>query len=590
MRKSLILLLTFVSIISASVQKMEYSINWELSNPFRFFQNKKDFEKIKTVYDVAVIEFKKGKYKNIGHALERELQKQEKFYKTNGWASKFAIDYNKTTCWNNKSKLYNNSECNDYINAKKYNIKLWLENIDPSLKCKWFYENKQLKQESCSKVYLDLDSSKMKHLIKVKIDSLNYKTSIKINKIKDLLIVGLGDSFASGEGNPDIPATVSGIKANKDVFFVESRYLPRKDTKNSYAKWLDRRCHRSFYSYQFKTALQLALKNPKQAITFISFSCTGATTNNIIDKNKSAKENLTNVEPNDFDDVSYLDLLENKNRLNKRRSIVAPQLELLIKTLKGKRKIDLLLLSTGGNDIGFSKYVMNILINNTIADLVTKTPNLKTAYEVKEILGKNYNRLNEEIKKRKLLKNNEVKRIVLTAYPNIVKDENAMLCKELKESTLEIPFGKSKGINRALKIQNTHEYLIEPLYKIQKNLTTILEWSFVDTHLPLYSTHGFCAKKQGDKYRIPSKKSKDDLWEPFSPSEYLKYNEKQRWVNVPLDSALKINLTKKTFLGDIDFGFTDESSGIMHPTAEGLAVTANENVELICKNKIIECK
>ena len=37
-------------------------------------------------------------------------------------------------------------------------------------------------------------------------------------KVRDLLIVGMGDSFASGEGNPDMPAEFSETQRYKNLY------------------------------------------------------------------------------------------------------------------------------------------------------------------------------------------------------------------------------------------------------------------------------------------------------------------------------------------------------------------------------------
>ena len=44
------------------------------------------------------------------------------------------------------------------------------------------------------------------------------------------------------------------------------------------AQWIDRSCHRSAYSYQFRAALQLALEG-SSAVTFLDYACSGAQVN-----------------------------------------------------------------------------------------------------------------------------------------------------------------------------------------------------------------------------------------------------------------------------------------------------------------------
>ena len=123
--------------------------------------------------------------------------------------------------------------------------------------------------------------------------------------VKDLLIVSIGDSFASGEGNPDIP---------------------RKGTRAP--QWEDEPCHRSANAGPAQAALSIEKADPQTSVTFISFACTGAL-------------------------VSYgvLDTFKGHQ----------PQLTKVTEAVKG-RKIDALLISGGGNDVSFSALVKKAII------------------------------------------------------------------------------------------------------------------------------------------------------------------------------------------------------------------------------------
>lgn len=68
--------------------------------------------------------------------------------------------------------------------------------------------------------------------------------------IDDIVVLSLGDSAASGEGNPD----ESGLKVG----------------------WVDRRCHRSTGSGHALTAEALEDRSDKTSVTYLSFACSGA--------------------------------------------------------------------------------------------------------------------------------------------------------------------------------------------------------------------------------------------------------------------------------------------------------------------------
>ena len=81
-------------------------------------------------------------------------------------------------------------------------------------------------------------------------------------QVKDILIVSIGDSYASGEGNPVVPS----------VFDPEWAYSPdpTMNTENADA-------HRSTIAGPAQFALQLQEDNPQEAVTFVSVADSGAT-------------------------------------------------------------------------------------------------------------------------------------------------------------------------------------------------------------------------------------------------------------------------------------------------------------------------
>jgi hypothetical protein len=75
--------------------------------------------------------------------------------------------------------------------------------------------------------------------------------------VKDLLIVSIGDSYASGEGAPEY----------------------RRQSGEEYGDWVDDRCHRSSYSGPAQAARALERGDPKTSVTFLSFACSGGNIN-----------------------------------------------------------------------------------------------------------------------------------------------------------------------------------------------------------------------------------------------------------------------------------------------------------------------
>lgn len=587
--------LIYYILFVSSLLYAEPKIEWNLENPFKFFKEKKSYWEMHQIYHNS--KKIKNQYENsIGLAFERNMQsakwKKGSYteHKNSSWAAYFAEDFDETTEWNLSTRLYNKN----YTKIQKeYKIKVRLLDVK-SNDCYWQVDKKKYPKTSCTEIQvLTVPSGTNNNLIQVhwNNDANNVNTIIE-GGVKDILIVGLGDSFGSGEGNPDIPIKTDNMTKNLDVVFTKNMYLPRKEKNNS-AIWLDRRAHRSLYSYQFKTALHYSLEHPKEMVTFVNFSSSGAVTDNIIDIEKKAIEKIKSISNHYHNEFTGLDFLEGKeDKSINRKSYILPQLHLLCTILKnnseyknseekfceredGDRKADIILLSTGGNDVGFVKYIMNIL-----GVPFSKKPTKETANEVDFTLSENYYKLNN------LLKHyvKDPKRIVLTTYPEILKDENGDLCKG-NQRTMNIPFGVRN--DREQKIKDTHTYLVKPLYNTQKQLAKELGWSFVDKHRTIYEKHGFCAKNQNnlqsiqEQFVMPHKYKKGEDWLPFEPKEYKAYKKKQRWVQLPVDSLLMINMTQDFLWFRADFLFSDERSGLFHPTADGLAVMADETGKII---------
>jgi hypothetical protein len=94
---------------------------------------------------------------------------------------------------------------------------------------------------------------------------------------RDRLVIGFGDSFTSGEGNPERLALFSGkpwTDGNLPARDPDPVSLAAADTR---AQWTDRWCHRSVYSWQIRTVLDAALSDLHQSFTVLPYGCSGAT-------------------------------------------------------------------------------------------------------------------------------------------------------------------------------------------------------------------------------------------------------------------------------------------------------------------------
>lgn len=598
-------------------------IQWELANPFRFITDQKLWNELRTTYDKlevkSALELEKQLQLNHQELVKETRENLDELksecrqkYKTeksrtacieqlqtdySGWYSQLAVDNYAATCWNGATESFRNTgACRDYFDPESHEIKLWVNGVDVSTDdLNWLKNGTKMKIQPCGGEDSDFEipdgadgCTSGKYLITdieydtapVQISgvsktdsSIIYNTPQPV-EVVDKLIAGLGDSFASGEGNPDIPATYNDGRVETDKIAGIKRIVPKKDS--SAVVWLDKSCHRSLYSYTFKTALQIALANPQQAVTYVSYACSGAETKHIINSYQNG----------------------NEPQINALKRVLCPKGKLVNGrcTTAYVRKIDYLLLSTGGNDVGFADFAANIVLSDylmqtglwRIAKYVLKRPVPETKEELDRTLSKNYKKLNENLTKvnDSMIKGNSAKdissRIILTAYPNIISKEpgnkRENLCTaERKE--FERPFQEDSGRNTRIFL--TWEWVLKPLEKVQEDLSKSYEWTLIKEHSEEYKTHGFCAQndiRTEDGELVPAENfavpyQENGVWKPFAPRDYKTYETRGRWIRTPVDSKLSVN--------DSGMFFKAYRSIIMHPTGEGHAATAQINFEKI---------
>jgi hypothetical protein len=181
--------------------------------------------------------------------------------------------------------------------------------------------------------------------------------------VEDLFVVAIGDSFASGESNPDRPVTFSAVREMfYDPLNADSREeiatrnfrgsqepkrqpaemiaplpqvadwhsLPKRlmeDEERSLlyrpsspqfvaaferrgADWTSPDCHRSQYGYPFRVSMELALEDRHRAITLVHLACSGADVVEGLFSEKDAREQFERPNsakvPAQFDQLSDL--------------------------------------------------------------------------------------------------------------------------------------------------------------------------------------------------------------------------------------------------------------------------------------------
>jgi hypothetical protein len=266
--------------------------------------------------------------------------------------------------------------------------------------------------------------------------------------VKDFLIVSIGDSYASGEGNPDRWLQPTG----SDIFGQPTGATP--------PVWQDKRCHRSANAAPALAALMLEMADPHTSVTFLSFACSSATINThtfddapiwdpyrrypqyplVKDRGTGVLDPGCGQEPPDGERPQ-------DNQL-------PSQIDQVVAALTNKgtvpaRPVDALLISAGGNDMGFVPIIQlcalywecetDVLVTcqdgEGLCDLQTRAADDVNALPAK------YDALAADIEEYIPFTPNG--RVYITQYPDPTRDSSGAHCDEMLTDI--IPWWVSAG-------------------------------------------------------------------------------------------------------------------------------------------------
>jgi hypothetical protein len=640
MRIFLTFLLLFLAVLPVSAQEdrqlltsSNIQIEWKVTNRFRLFRNADAFRVHERAWIQYGIHAREQRLDDDGenrllrttsvigteHVLNdryisfsRILRKN---YESAGWASKQVDD----VCWSAKTRTH--SACDgveNYVLPKFHEIEMKLRLLKPSnligeYNCDWRIGNGAPITAPCDEAVTGFLPYPGGDTISVNVDG---EAPIQTDaQVKDLLIVGMGDSFASGEGNPDVAVEMSGARRHNNLYPKRAR----NDNSGS-AQWLDEPCHRSLYGHQLRAALQIAIENPQSAVTFMGYACSGA----------AVDEGL--LGPQEYVDyVGRGDGTAQAVKGGKRDT----QLRWLLRELcavkperddglwtcpdnQFRRKVDFLFLSIGGNDIGFSSLVTWATLRDsataTLAKFLGATVSPKQfAANMKNDLPDAYAKLAKALEKAVPLVGDGLEfdpsRVILTSYPDILEDERGNVCPAGSEGDEEDRYTANQSLDLWQnwlvvtdgRIGAAHEQLAN-LHQRMGELAEDHGWTFAARAYAdrAFRGHGFCAQNK-DKADDPAEvlmipcwgkadrptlscesswSGKERNWRPFNPeTQNYPYALRQRWVRTFNDAYMIINKKVTDKAGNIDekasAAIFSETTGAMHPSAEGHAAMAD---------------
>ncbi|WP_322518118.1 hypothetical protein SR870_11655 [Rhodopseudomonas palustris] len=441
--------------------------------------------------------------------------------------------------------------------------------------------------------------------------------------VRDFFIAGLGDSIASGEGNPDRPIGLSdegfcyrsylgigtGIGAGPGQFYRPSRAgykggraCEAPDTLANWqrysATWFNAACHRSLYSYQTRSALALAARHPHIAVTYLPLACTGATiADGLFGSQRPRECYRTKSGTNCPGSVN--------GQLTELREAVAAA-----RKRQPQRTLDLVLLSVGANDINFSGLVADVIVDSpTERGIFRRSGVIGSIEESRSALARtlpqSFSKMRETLKG---LVDGDMSRVIYVTYANPALASRGVPCPGGRGG-FDVHPSFNADPNRLAAVASFVDNEFLPRLKDLAQCTggvlcrnpSADAMTFVDAHQRTFANHGFCARAETDPefdracFSPRGDSFTSDIVEAAnSPmacgvgaSKFRAYLPRARWIRDANDSYFAAMTFPQGLpaaiqpadIHDATWGVVSAVyGGAVHPSAEGHAAMADAAV------------
>jgi lysophospholipase L1-like esterase len=432
-------------------------------------------------------------------------------------------------------------------------------------------------------------------------------------RVRDIFIAGLGDSIASGEGNPDRAIALADEGFCFRYYFggaAAQYYRPSRagykggraceapDSLQTWqrqsALWLNSACHRSLYSYQTRTALGLAVQYPHIAVTYLPLACTGATIPDGLFGTQRARECPPTKSGAGCQGTVNAQLAELRDALSAARK------------RQPDRRLDMVLLSVGANDINFSGLVADVIVDNPTERALFRRSGVVGSVDdsraaLARDLPQSFAKLREALKP---LVGGDLARVVYVSYADPTLADGAPCPGGRAGFDIHPSFNAQPQRLAAVSSYFEREFLpqLRALALCQSGVLCRDPGSdrmtFVDAHQATFGDHGFCARAATDPEFdrtcfSPTGESFDPdivnaATQPMlcgrSATEYRAYLPRARWIRDANDSyfaamtypqALPAS-SQPADIHDATWGVLSAVyGGAVHPSAEGHAAMAD---------------
>ncbi len=672
-------------------------LRWEVENPYRFFKREASFQAQEKAFDAVRGAAGQALPNNILWRVERRLNDPDcknrstptscydtagKYFEQSrlGWASR-TLDF---TCFdrNARPRHYLKS-CDrqyswgvakeDYILPDAHTVDVFLspEQIAAAGTgdCEWSWQARrpnspvETRKQPCKakfvikRVPYSLERNLSGASVKVKLPNGTELADSSVI-VEDLFVVAMGDSFASGESNPDRPVTFSAsrqmvydpvnLQANQNlasrgnadyhVASAEDQFNPKALPKRlmadeqkelvydpntrefldafekARAQWLSPDCHRSQYGYPFRVSMGLALEDRHRAVTFVSLACSGS---DILEglfspsdaRDEMALANGQKKTPAQLDQLASLICRSDNERTHavnyRLPAYSAGSTSISERTITmrwcppqdRKRPIDVMLLSVGGNDVGFGALVAYAITSSAsdiapvaglIGHEIRYSPSVSEAYL--RVLDRRMEAVKDALRDGFGV---DPARVLQNAYEPIQFDETGNVCGSVPTLGLDVypkfryDRGRTADVSRFVAELQTRQECIDNASKpgCPAGLATGrgTGFQFITDHTAEFLHRGVCARDpraaMSDQINMgmPRMSAATQDFVPYSPAGATPYAHHWRLVRGPNDSFLAANTHKEgiSAFDDLQPPYAALISGAFHPTAEGHAIVAD---------------
>jgi lysophospholipase L1-like esterase len=584
----------------------DFHIVWEVKNRFRLFRNEADFlRQVAASRGDGVL------------AAERRLERDTDGL---GWAK----DAVANLCLDNSGELLEtcerDGERESYLSPRDHPIGVTISGPVPQdATCAWNFDDgdgpvRQKTAPCDQEVKLRVRYGRTTvATVDIPLGDGTAQRVVTEIAVRDVLIAGIGDSIAAGEGNPDKTVELEGgfcfrrfLRGGGSQYFRPSRagYSDDRSCENGPssataaqewarhgARWMNPACHRSLYSYQVRTALALAIEQPHLAVTLIPLACTGAT----IGAGMFAGQRA--------DDCPWVVGIERCSGTAPAQFAELKDIMAAVHRQQPNRNLDMVLLTVGANDVNFAALVANVIVDATTERLLLRQGGaIASVADSQKALDADLP--GEFAQLRSALKpyvGGNLERVVFVSYANPAMQAENKPCSGSRNGLDVHPaFGAdSERLRAAAEFVDT-KFLpkLKMLAtcdgnKICRDPTTE-RMTFVDAHQAQFARHGMCVRAaddpefdrncfspNGDSFQTDPTIAPDDPMVCSEPaSDYRPYAPRARWIRTANDSYFTAMtypegmpaILKPSDIHDALWGVLSAVyGGAVHPTAEGYA-------------------